>query len=285
MSSAILLQVGYAANVSQSHPIVNTGGFDVYFENPVTSEASEQVEVVVNEKGNTLDIKVQNLYPGAEFNIETHIKNNGNISAQVKDIKLHSTQTDTSKDLMDMLVGYGTSGDVYGGEESYNSYLQKTYQGHQLDKGDSMPLKFKLGMNPEIENLQNETVEFSIQISLEQVINSGGGGGSSGGGSDPDTDIENPDTDLPEETIPGGGITIPEITVPEIDLQEETIPGGATAIDVNVPDEGIPGGAVTNLPGGGMLPKTGGIAPTLVYTIGFAMLAGGLVVYRKKDKE
>lgn len=285
MSSAIFLQVGYAATTTMSHEIVNTGNFDVYFQNPVVTESSDYVEVGVKENSNALDITVSNIYPGATFNLLTKMSNTGKVDAKITDINLNvkpsAIHTDLAynTELMKMLVGYDEDNNAYHGEVAYEAYLTKAYKNYIIEQGKEIPIEFSIGMNSEITNLQSQAVEFSIEIRLEQVENKVNPPTDPDPTPDPDPKPD-PDIEVPEEIVPGGEVKVPES---EIEVPEESLPGGATEqpevelTEVEISEEKVPGG--------GLLPQTGGITPTLVYSIGFAMLAGGLMLYRKEEKE
>lgn len=288
ISSAVLLQVGYASSEVQ-YPVVNAQAFDVYFQDAIVIKASEQVEVKVEERSNGIDIQVGNLYPGATFDIGMHIRNYGNIVAQIKDIQLKvakGTALEDGKtynmDLMDMLVGYDETGIKYSGDAAYNAYLAANYEGKQLKKGESMPLRFSIGMAPEIEGLQNQKVAFSIQIDLEQVTDGSGSGGGSGtdDGNGEGGNIVTPDKPNPDLPIldPSEG-NEEEFIEPEEGILDGTQDVNPDKEAIETSEDGIPGKMTESLP------KTGGITPGIVYTVGFALFAGGIIVYRKKEDE
>ncbi|MDA3733148.1 LPXTG cell wall anchor domain-containing protein [Niameybacter massiliensis] len=296
MTSAILLQVGYAATTVKEHTI-STKRFDVYFNNPVVTKASPYVDVEIAENKTGIDVKVNNLYPGAYFNIETYIENYGEITAQIKDITLTLDEIKDVADktynpeMIDWLVGYDEAGRTYKGKEAYTDYLVSTYKGTKLAQGDTMPMKWSMGMAPEIEDMQDQIIGFTISINLEQVIESGGGsgGGNESGGGSQEPDVK-PGPDTPDPSKPK-----PDVSTP--DHQEENTPDVAQPGDEgiepqeevveNLPDIEQPQNPQEELPNQGtvgLLPKTGGVAPGIVYGIGFTLLASGLVIYRKKDE-
>lgn len=277
MASALLLQVGYATTTTMdTYKISNTKAFQVYFEEVTTQSSADdvKVEVLQPEGTTTLNIKAKKLYPGSDFKVSTKIKNYGSTTAKISDIYIKQIGdiTPESTKLYEKLVGY--NGEIQlKGDKLYNDYLLENYMGKEIKSNEEMLLTFGMGLDFEVEDLQNASTEFELVVTLEQVTSGNGGGSSEEPGEDdtiPDNEVE-----VPEEPVPGGPVDIPDGVV---EVLEEPVPGG----EVIIPDDeiGIP---EENIPAGGMLPKTGGITPYLVYGLGMTMLCSGIMIYRKKE--
>ncbi len=323
MSSALLLQVGYAATTTEYAPLNNTQAFDVYFADPVILRADSGIQVEMTEGTGTdkgsLDIQVGNMYPGAGFAFETTIYNDGNTDARVADILIDVKEKGTegghdyNTELMDMLVGYDTSKEAYTTLEAYRNYLVDTYEDKVIKQGETLPICFSMAMNEAEEGRQNQEVVFSVRLQFAQV-ETGGGGGTGTTNPDPDPDPDDPDD--PDEETPGPGTT-PGGEDPEVDIPDEPIPGGSTDPgtdpgtttgttpggedpEVDIPDEAIPGGSTDpgttpggedpevtipdeSIPGGAKLPQTGGMTPYIVYGAGSLMMLSGLFCCRRKE--
>lgn len=291
MISAILLQVGYASTVN----IVGVAGTEDY-RIEMESEAGESSEYVnVNlkadeNKGGVVLVDVGNLYPGAYFTVISHIKNVGKKDVRFKsaDIKCLDEQ---NKALYDNLVFYDDKGTVMS-LENYKAYLNTRHQENKFKVGENEQLALRMGLSPEVTNLENTKTSFLIEILYEQekeVIvdpgegggSGGGGGGSSGGGpGTPGTIITPPTPSIPINPANPEEIQIPEEMTPAgpvvADGTEETAPQQPEEIDV--PEEVIPQGPAK-------LPKTGGMSSLFVYALGLTMLGGGISIYRKGKKQ
>lgn len=307
IAASVLLQVGYATTAGQNLSTVNIGEFKVNFQSAKVTNQDKYMNVKVtpdSSKG-TVSVDVANLYPGARFGVETVVNNSGELDATITKIEILQRSKEYSE-LYNNLIGYVGDAQI----ENYNAYLKETYLGQVVKADEALTIGLEMGLSPNVTTLQNEQVQFDIRIEFgqEEPSTGGGGGGGTGGGGGgdnngggtlPDIDIETPDTELPEESIPGGGIELPEESIPgeDIELAEEGIPGGG----IELPEESIPGGARSksdrdtpeglielleeSIPGGQMLPQTGGVTPTLVYGIGIALLGSGIAIYRKKDEK
>ena len=82
---------------------------------------------------------------------------------------------------------------------------------------------------------------------------------------------------MPIGPAPGEPVTEP-VPQPEVELPDEELPGSEATTpeeDTVIAEEPVPGG---------MLPKTGGVTPFLVYGLGLTLLGSGIAIYRKKDE-
>lgn len=281
--SALLLQVGYAQTIAvpSEKGTASVDGYHVQFKE-VNYEASKYVTVTAlpSNNGHSVDVNVENLYPGASFTISPSIQNQGTKPVKITEVKVLAVNVQDEKDFI--LNGYDTENNVVvGGTVGYAEYLTNKYVNQKLLVNETIPLTLKMVMKEEVTEMKNQTVGFKLQVSFEQLVEESSSGGSGTGSSSSSTN-----TNIEPQTVPVDKTTIPDEVVPGglTDIPNERVPGGST----NVPDEVVPGGKTNvpdeKIPGGGLLPKTGGTAAIIVYALGIIMLVGGIFIYTKKRK-
>lgn len=288
IATSILLQVGYATSADQITNTVSTKAFKVDFEgNPVITQA-EEMDVTAQVGSGVVTITANNLYPGAEFGVTPTVKNNGEYEAKVTHVELvEKTGQASSIQLLDAMTDYAG----YQDAEAYNTYLSDTYIGKVIGVGETLAIPIELGLKGEETGFQSTSAQFDVvfQFEQEEVDHSGGNNDSddSDDGDDegqepskpeqPDEGIDIPDEEIPSGPAPDEPVTEP-VPQPEVELPDEELPGSeATTLeeDTVIAEEPVPGG---------MLPKTGGVTPFLVYGLGLTLLGSGIAIYRKKDE-
>lgn len=275
--ASLLMQIGYATSAGQIGRTVSTKEMAVKFmNNPVVSH-DQNIDVVTTVDEGVVNIAASNLYPGGRFSVISTIENKGEYDAVVTGIELVEKQGEgLSHELFTKLVGYQSNQSV----EDYNTYLKNTYVGKAVQVGKTLDIPLVMGMAIGETGLQNQKTQFSLLIHFQQEEGTSGGGGNGGGNDsdkDPDQDTVTPDKDVPKQEVP---ILPEEMPVEEGAVLPEEVPVEA---EVVLPED-IPVEEELTLPKGGLLPKTGGVTPILVYGIGIALLGSGIIIYRKKDE-
>ncbi|WP_069999549.1 LPXTG cell wall anchor domain-containing protein [Cellulosilyticum sp. I15G10I2] len=268
--SAILLQVAYAATVTG---VARDENYEIKLHCEV-GEKSEYLNVTVKadeSKGGVMLVGAGNLYPGAFFVIDSVIENLGG-SIKLESVEIKPTG-EGNQELYRNLIFYDEKDNEITVDQ-YKSYLVQQHADGIIGRDETKKFRLKIGLSPEVTELENESTEFLIEIKYVQaVIDTGGGTGdnenpNSGGPETPGNTTGPDDTTIPDEIIPAGPTAV--------ELIDEDIPGGDT--DIDLVDETIPGGPAK-------LPKTGGVGALLVYALGLTMLGGGVSLYRKGKKE
>lgn len=285
IATSILLQVGYATSAGQITNTVSTKAFKVDFEgNPVITQA-EEMDVTAQVGSGVVTITANNLYPGAEFGVTPTVKNNGEYEAKVTHVELvEKTGQASSIQLLDAMTDYAG----YQDAEAYNTYLSDTYVGKVIGVGETLAIPIELGLKGEEAGFQSTATQFDVVFQFEQEEVGGSGGEDGGNGGDkeptepskpeqPDESIDIPDEEVPIGPAPDEPVTEP-VPQPEVELPDEELPGSEATTpeeDTVIAEEPVPGG---------MLPKTGGVTPFLVYGLGLTLLGSGIAIYRKKDE-
>ncbi|WP_044339883.1 TasA family protein [Rossellomorea aquimaris] len=89
---------------------VSTGELDVSLSGSDVSDVSEYVTAsVVNQADKAVSYRVENLYPGASFNLKTTIQNSGSIPAVVSGVSVDNTDESDTLDKSKIFVS-GTVG-------------------------------------------------------------------------------------------------------------------------------------------------------------------------------
>lgn len=278
IATSILLQVGYATSADQITNTVSTKAFKVDFEGNPTITQTEAIDVTAQVGAGVVTITANNLYPGAEFGVTPKVKNNGEYEAKVTHVELvEKTGQVSSLELLDAMVGYAG----YQDTEAYNASLSEAYVGKVIGVGETLDIPIELGLKGEETGFQNTAAQFDVVFQFEQEEAGSTDGGNGGNDSDQEPSkpeepsIPDEDTDIPDEEVPVGPApqepVIEPTPQPEIEVPDEELPGSEAII----PEQPVPGG---------MLPKTGGVTPFLVYGLGLALLGSGVVIYRKKDE-
>lgn len=285
IATSILLQVGYATSADQITNTVSTKAFKVDFEgNPVITQV-EEMDVTAQVGSGVVTITANNLYPGAEFGVTPTVKNNGEYEAKVTHVELvEKTGQASSIQLLDAMTDYAG----YQDAEAYNTYLSDTYVGKVIGVGETLAIPIELGLKGEETGFQSTAAQFDVVFQFEQEEVGGSGGEDGGNGGDkeptepskpeqPDESIDIPDEEVPIGPAPDEPVTEP-VPQPEVELPDEELPGSEATTpeeDTVIAEEPVPGG---------MLPKTGGVTPFLVYGLGLTLLGSGIAIYRKKDE-
>lgn len=285
IATSILLQVGYATSAGQITNTVSTKAFKVDFEgNPVITQA-EEMDVTAQVGSGVVTITANNLYPGAEFGVTPTVKNNGEYEAKVTHVELvEKTGQASSIQLLDAMTDYAG----YQDAEAYNTYLSDTYVGKVIGVGETLAIPIELGIKGEEVGFQSTAAQFDVVLQFEQEEVGGSGGEDGGNGGDkeptepskpeqPDESIDIPDEEVPIGPAPDEPVTEP-VPQPEVELPDAELPGSEATTpeeDTVIAEEPVPGG---------MLPKTGGVTPFLVYGLGLTLLGSGIAIYRKKDE-
>lgn len=285
IATSILLQVGYATSAGQITNTVSTKAFKVDFEgNPVINQA-EEMDVTAQVRPGVVTITANNLYPGAKFGVTPTVKNNGEYEAKVTHVELvEKTGQASSIQLLDAMADYAG----YQDAEAYNTYLSETYVGKVIGVGETLAIPIELGLKGEETGFQSTAAQFDIVVQFEQEeVDNSGGDNDSDDGDDEDQEPSKPEQpdesiDIPDEEVPIGPAPDEPVTEPapqpEVELPDEELPGSEATTpeeDTVIAEEPVPGG---------MLPKTGGVTPFLVYGLGLTLLGSGIAIYRKKDE-
>lgn len=285
IATSILLQVGYATSAGQITNTVSTKAFKVDFEgNPVINQA-EEMDVTAQVRPGVVTITANNLYPGAKFGVTPTVKNNGEYEAKVTHVELvEKTGQASSIQLLDAMADYAG----YQDAEAYNTYLSETYVGKVIGVGETLAIPIELGLKGEETGFQSTAAQFDIVVQFEQEeVDNSGGDNDSDDGDDEDQEPSKPEQpdesiDISDEEVPIGPAPDEPVTEPapqpEVELPDEELPGSEATTpeeDTVIAEEPVPGG---------MLPKTGGVTPFLVYGLGLTLLGSGIAIYRKKDE-
>lgn len=323
IASSLFLQVGYATTYNPV--ITNPTQYDIYFKDAAISCESAYVKATIAEstKGEAaLELQVENIYPGEKFTFTATIENLRGRDVKIADVQL-AVLDEKSKGynvaLMDMLVGYDEAERMYKGPDKYRDYLVYTYKNRILKAGqgtlggESFPVSFMMGMDTGETGRMNERVAFKIIFVFEDVVDEP----NEERPPVPPTETM-PDEPLVDDLIPGGGSTHPDVSEGETSLPTDPLEDGDEAFII-IDDDPIPGGSIGQIeqeqpeeidpivlteqitreeqeeieevieddevPKGGMLPQTGGIAPQLVYGLGVMLLTGGIALYTRKEKQ
>lgn len=288
---SLVVQVGYALETNAV--LTNTEQFDVEISNMTYRTQSRNVDIdIANVKGTVVDIAVNQMYPGAQYEIATEIANNGEESAKITDIEISVVEGQSSNAyrLFDYIVGIDGQGKEID-TEAYEIYLRTQYVDKLLKPGETLEVRYHMGLSEALTDLENEIVEYNINITLEQSTTpSGGGSGSnSGSNSNASGDLSD-DVEIEDDKVPAGPVL--GIEQEEIIIEDDNVPAGAVGVkseDTIIEDEVLPGGsAFDNVDTGTgeyveVLPKTGGIPAIFIYLIGCMVLVTGIGVYKKVD--
>lgn len=277
--ASLLLQMSYAMNVEIGSKVVGSTQYDVGFKQvTIDLEGNENyitVEQDIHDKSNVL-FEVSNLYPGSGFILKPTIRNYGTSAVDIKSLKVEGVDKQTSP-LLEKLRGYKGSDALTIGE--YNTYLTNEVANKRLAAGEEKTFELRLGLAKDEKELKGEKTAFKLTLVFEQNDQSPvrpGSSPSSSSSSSPSSPA--PSAVVPDEPVPGGGV-VPEQPVIEPSKPVDTI---------TEPDEPIPGNPVATpqaQPTSGKLPKTGGIARGIVYSVGILLLIIGIVFCMKKNEK
>lgn len=270
--TSILMQIVYATSTGQMDRTVRTKELAVEFLNNPTVTHDEHIQVRTMVDKGRIDIVADNLYPGGKFGVTSTVANKGEYDAIITGVELVEKQGEgLSHELFTTLVGYEENQSI----DDYNTYLHNTYVDQVIEVGEVLNVPLVMGIPMEETGLQNQATQFSLLLQFKQ--REGGSSGSNGGNEtdkEPDQDKVTPDkgNNIPSnEVVPEEEITLPEDETPPV-VELEMSPEEITPVEEVIPSKG------------GLLPKTGGVTPMLMYGLGIVLLGSGIMIYRKKEE-
>lgn len=294
---SLAVQVGYALDTDTV--LTNTEEFDVEISSMQYRTSSRDISIdIANVKGTKVDVAVNNMYPGAQYDIGAEIKNKGKFDATITNIEIvpEPNQSVNSNRLFEAIVGFDAEGKELT-TEAYELYLEEQYCNKSLKQNGVVEIQYQMGLSEALTDLENETVQYSINMTLEQSTGgSGSGGGSSAGGNTDDNsgdnsgNLENPDIEIEDDGVPAGPAT--GLEQGDLIIEDEEVPAGAVqgiqdGVETSddewaVEDDTVPGG-VAKGEYVEVLPKTGGIPAMFIYLMGCMVLLAGIGVYKRAE--
>lgn len=295
IGSACLLPVSYATILNNPHTIISKDQYQatietvncrsIFTENYITFQTKE-----IN--ANSAVIRVNNLYPGAVFEIEPLIKNTGMAPIKLKGVEIQYQSG--NEQLWRTFQGY-TQENSFLSIDAYNGYLTTLAKEKVLNSKETLQLPMALGIPSAVKDLVHTQVSFSVTILFEQAINQQNNQNGNG-----HQEIEGTEEDIKEIEIPKEEIFYPPITGESTmqEVPEENVLGiihgeqkdeeqllDATKENEKEENKGIFTPYKKNhAHNKGELPKTGGISILIIWAIAIVLFLVGLLLIVKKDK-
>ena len=236
-----------------------------------------------NKNDTSLDIRVNNLYPGIYFNINARLENIGSQSIKVTGISLVSNnyEENDSNRLYDMIVGRNDEQTKLK-LNNYIEYLNAKYRGSILNSNQSIDINLSMGMDEEITDMQNAICEYQIIINFEQTVED----------NDEDDDDDNNDNDEEDndynndDNSNDGEKEDVEKDDNNIHNEEPINSEEKNTTDNNIQENNDENTTDTSntLSVINVLPKSGEKLPISIYIAGIVLMLAGIFLLRKENK-
>lgn len=283
---SVFLQVSYAVGNSDQINI-SSDKYRVRLSS-VQYDISDEFGVakisIDNKNDTSLDIKVDNLYPGIYFNIKARLENIGSQSIKVTGISLVSNnyEKNDSNRLYDMIVGRNdeqTKLKLY----NYIEYLNAKYRGSILNSNQSIDINLSMGMDEEITDMENAICEYQIIINFEQTVEDND---EDEDDDDDDDNNDNDDDDNNDDNSNDGEKKDVEKDDNNIHNKEPINSEEKNTTDNNIQENNDENTSDTSntLSVINVLPKSGEKLPISLYIAGLALMFAGIYLLRKENK-
>lgn len=284
---SVFLQVSYAVGNSDQFNI-SSDKYRVRLSS-VQYDISDEFGVakisIDNKNDTSLDIKVDNLYPGIYFNIKARLENIGSQSIKVTGISLvsNNNEKNDSNRLYDMIVGRNDEQTKLK-LNNYIDYLNSKYRGRILNSSQSIDIDLSMGMDEEITDMQNAICEYQIIINFEQAEEDNDEDDENNGNDEEDNeDNDDNDNNVNDNNDNDDG------EKEDIDKEYNNIntEEPINSVEENTQNNNEDNEADTTnntLSVISVLPKSGEKLPISLYIAGLALMFTGIYLLRKENK-